>query len=77
MSELSELAEDILCSIAVIPCTLEELIERDFLKKLGGVDQYSAWTLLNMKQKYWYEDRHSIFRIHKEFLEDARNHIFS
>ena len=32
MSELSEIAEDILCSIAVIPCTLEELIERDFLK---------------------------------------------
>lgn len=32
MSELSEISEDILCSIAVIPCTLEELIERDFLK---------------------------------------------
>lgn len=77
MSELSELAEDILCSIAVIPCTLEKLIERDFLKKLGGVVQHTAWTLLNMKQKYWYEDRHDIFRIRKEFIEDVRNHIFS
>lgn len=77
MNSLNEMSQDMLCSIAVIPCTLEDLIERDFLKKLGGVDQRFAWSLLNMNSKYWYEDKNDILRIHKKYRDDIKEHIFN
>lgn len=76
MSEISVLAKEVLCSIAIIPCNLEELIERDFLKRRGGVDQYTACTLLNMNQKYWFEDKNGIFHIYKKYRDDVKEHIF-
>lgn len=76
MSELSELAEDMLCSLAIQPCDLYDLIRRDFLAKLGGMDERTAWAFLLMKRKYWYEDRDGLIRVKKKYLEDAKNHIF-
>lgn len=77
MQSLKEMSQDILCSIAIIPCDLEELIERDFLKKLGGVDQHFAWSLLNMHSKYWYEDKNGVFHIHKKYRDDVKEHVFN
>ena len=72
MGELTDITKDILCSIAIIPCTLQELMEREFLKSNGGFDEYYTYMFLNAEwgRKYWYEDRNGVFHIYAKALKN-------
>lgn len=72
-------AKEILVSIATIPASLEQLTQRDFLKAYGGFDEYAVWIFMNLGNlsKYWYEDKHGVFHIRKEFRDDVKEHIFN
>lgn len=65
MSDIIQLQKDIVSSIYTIPCTLEELVKRDFLKNRSeiGIDR----VLMVMENKNWIYFRSGKYHAYKKF----------